>query len=92
MNTTKAIILTTLPEDILMQVAQSEWRTLKSEKQRILLPIVASIEQYSEIDEMTFEEAVGRLTAYEERLKSQDEPQEDYQSKLLMASASNQRL
>ncbi|GJU01461.1 zinc finger, CCHC-type containing protein [Tanacetum coccineum] len=159
MHTTKAMILTTLPEDILMQVAQYEtakevWesikvryigeervqkarlQTLRSELETLkmknnetvsdfagklgsirgkfkslgstlkdktlvrkllnsvpkkFLPIVASIEQYSEIDEMTFEEAVGRLTAYEERLKSQDEPQEDYQSKLLMASASNQR-
>ncbi|GKB74519.1 zinc finger, CCHC-type containing protein [Tanacetum coccineum] len=159
MHTTKAMILTTLPKDILMQVAQYEtakevWesikvryigedrvqkarlQTLRSELETLkmknnesvsdfagklgsirgkfkslgstlkdktlvrkllnsvpnkFLPIVASIEQYSEIDEMTFEEAVGRLTAYEERLKSQDEPQEDYQSKLLMASASNQR-
>ncbi|GJX36167.1 zinc finger, CCHC-type containing protein [Tanacetum coccineum] len=111
MNTTKAMILTTLPEDILMQVAQYEtakevWESIKSGStlkdktivRKLLklrpnkfLPIVSSIEQYSEIDEMTFEEAVGRLTAYEERLKSQDEPQEDYQSKLLMASASNQR-
>ena len=158
MHTTKAMILTTLPEDILMQVAQyskakevwesikvryigadrvqkarlqtlrSELETLKMKtdetvndfagklgsirgkckslgsnlKDKVLvgkllnsvpkkfLPIVASIEQYSEIDNMTFEEAVGRLTAYEERLKSQDEPQEDYQSKLLMASSSNQ--
>ena len=158
MHTAKAMILTTLPEDILMQVAQyskakevwesikvryigadrvqkarlqtlrSELETLKMKtdetvndfagklgsirgkckslgsnlKDKVLvgkllnsvpkkfLPIVASIEQYSEIDNMTFEEAVGRLTAYEERLKSQDEPQEDYQSKLLMASSSNQ--
>nr|GEX21270.1 zinc finger, CCHC-type [Tanacetum cinerariifolium] len=33
------------------------------------LPIVASIEQYQEIDTMQFEEAVGRITAFEERLK-----------------------
>lgn len=39
---------------------------------------------------LKWEEAVGRLTAYEERLKSQDEPQEDYHNKLLMASSSNQ--
>ena len=158
MHTTKAMILTTLPEDVLMQVAQHEtakevWesikvryigadrvqkarlQTLRSEfetlkmktdetvndfagklgsirgkckslgsnlKDKVLvgkllnsvpkkfLPIVASIEQYSEIDKMTFEEAVGRLTAYEERLKSQDEPQEDYHNKLLMASSRNQ--
>ena len=54
------------------------------------LPIVASIEQYSEIDKMSFEEAMGRIITYEERLKSQDEPEEDYHSKILMASSSNQ--
>lgn len=33
------------------------------------LPIVASIEQYSDIESMPFEEVVGRLKAYEERVK-----------------------
>ncbi|GKE13920.1 zinc finger, CCHC-type containing protein [Tanacetum coccineum] len=41
------------------------------------LPIIASIEQYSEIETMSFEEAGGRLKAYEERLKSHDEKEED---------------
>ncbi|XP_022019720.1 uncharacterized protein LOC110919770 [Helianthus annuus] len=50
------------------------------------LPIVASIKQYSEIDKMTFEEAVGRITAFEERLKSQNEPENN---NLLMASSDN---
>ncbi|GJW68637.1 zinc finger, CCHC-type containing protein [Tanacetum coccineum] len=54
------------------------------------LPIVASIEQYSEIDEMSFEEAMGRIITFEERIKSQDEPEENYQNKLLMARSSNQ--
>ncbi|GJW26291.1 zinc finger, CCHC-type containing protein [Tanacetum coccineum] len=53
------------------------------------LPIVASIEQYQEIDTMQFEEAVGRITTFEERLKSQDEPENNYQDKLLMASSNN---
>ncbi|GJZ68412.1 zinc finger, CCHC-type containing protein [Tanacetum coccineum] len=54
------------------------------------LPIVASIEQYSEIDKMSFEEAMGRIITFEERIKSQDEPEESYQNKLLMARSSNQ--
>ncbi|GJW82850.1 zinc finger, CCHC-type containing protein [Tanacetum coccineum] len=33
------------------------------------LQIVASIEQYSDLDEMTLEEAIGRLKTYEERIK-----------------------
>ncbi|KAI3741686.1 hypothetical protein L1987_59360 [Smallanthus sonchifolius] len=33
------------------------------------LQLVASMEQYSDVDEMPFEEAVGRLKAYEDRLK-----------------------
>nr|GEW23380.1 zinc finger, CCHC-type [Tanacetum cinerariifolium] len=33
------------------------------------LQIVASIEQYSDLDEMTLEEVVGRLKTYEERIK-----------------------
>ncbi|KAD4888694.1 hypothetical protein E3N88_20767 [Mikania micrantha] len=50
------------------------------------LQIVAAIEQYSEIDSMPFEEAVGRLKAYEERIKGKDE-EEDSQSKLLLSSS-----
>nr|GFB15239.1 zinc finger, CCHC-type [Tanacetum cinerariifolium] len=49
------------------------------------LPIVATIEQYQDLDEMSFEEVIGRLTAYEERIKSQDEQEESYQNELLMA-------
>ncbi|XP_071699491.1 uncharacterized protein [Rutidosis leptorrhynchoides] len=33
------------------------------------LQLVASIKQYSDIDKMPFEEAIGRLKAYEDRLK-----------------------
>nr|GEV54444.1 zinc finger, CCHC-type [Tanacetum cinerariifolium] len=145
-NTSKAIIFQTLPQDMLIQVAQytttkevwnsskvkhlgadlvqkARFQTLRSEletlkmkphestsefagklssiqakfkslggtlKDKVLvrkllnlvpkkfLPIVASIEQYQEIDTMQFEEAVGRITAFEERLKSQDEPENNY--------------
>nr|GEY52005.1 zinc finger, CCHC-type [Tanacetum cinerariifolium] len=157
-NTSKAIIFQTLPQDMLMQVAQyttakevwnsikvkhlgadlvqkarlqtlrSELETLKMKphestsefagklssiqakfkslggilKDKVIvrkllnsvpkkfLPIVASIEQYQEIDTMQFEEAVGRITAFEERLESQDEPENNYQHKLLLASSNNQ--
>lgn len=157
-NTAKGIIFQTLPQDILMQVAQYQtakevWnsikikhlgadlvqkarlQTLRSELETLkmksnestsefagklsgiqakfkslggtlkdkvlvrkllnsvpkkLLPIVASIEQYQEIDTMQFEEAIGRITAFEERLKSQDEPEDNDQNKLLLASSNGQ--
>ncbi|XP_076957950.1 uncharacterized protein LOC143633557 [Bidens hawaiensis] len=141
MNTTKAMIFQTLPENVLMQVAQYSiakevWdsikvkylgadlvqkaclQTLRSELEALkmksnetvsdftgklsslqtkfktlggtlkdkalvrkllisvpkkFLSIMASIEQYQEIDMMPFVEAVGRVKAFEERLKSQDE-------------------
>ncbi|KAL4577977.1 hypothetical protein LXL04_014092 [Taraxacum kok-saghyz] len=41
------------------------------------LPIVASIEQYSDLETMSLEEAVGRLKAYEDRLKIHDESVEE---------------
>nr|GEW20185.1 zinc finger, CCHC-type [Tanacetum cinerariifolium] len=53
-------------------------------------PIVASIEQYQDIDTMQFEEAVERITTFAERFKSQDEPEDNYQNKLLLASSNNQ--
>nr|GEW43355.1 zinc finger, CCHC-type [Tanacetum cinerariifolium] len=65
-------------------------RKLLNSVPKKFLPIVASIEQYQEIDTMQFEEAVGRITAFEERLKSQDEPENNYQNKLLLASSNNQ--
>ncbi|GKG24067.1 zinc finger, CCHC-type containing protein, partial [Tanacetum coccineum] len=34
--------------------------------------------------------AMGRIITFEERIKSQDEPEESYQNKLLMARSSNQ--
>ncbi|GKA00872.1 zinc finger, CCHC-type containing protein [Tanacetum coccineum] len=40
--------------------------------------------------EMSFEEVVGRLTAFEERTKSQDTLEANDQDKLLLASSNNQ--
>nr|GEU84797.1 zinc finger, CCHC-type [Tanacetum cinerariifolium] len=54
------------------------------------LPIVATIEQYQDLDEISFEEAVGRLTTFEERIKSQDTLEANDQDKLLLASLNNQ--
>ncbi|PWA46359.1 zinc finger, CCHC-type [Artemisia annua] len=65
-------------------------RKLLNSVPKKLLPIVASIEQYQEIDTMQFEEAVGRITVFEERLKSQDVPEDNYQNKLLLESSNNQ--
>ncbi|GJS59838.1 hypothetical protein Tco_0654622 [Tanacetum coccineum] len=119
------MIFQTLPQDMLMQVAQyttakEVWNSIKVKhlgadlvqkarlhlggtlKDKVLvrkllnsvpkkfLPIVASIEQYQEIDTMQFEGAVVRITAFEERLKSQDEPGDNYQNKLLLANSNNQ--
>nr|GEX57037.1 zinc finger, CCHC-type [Tanacetum cinerariifolium] len=54
------------------------------------LPIMETIEQYQDLDEMSFKEAVGRLTAFEERIKSQDTLEANNQDKLLLASSNNQ--
>nr|GEZ00373.1 zinc finger, CCHC-type [Tanacetum cinerariifolium] len=47
------------------------------------LQIVASIEQYSDLDEMTLEEAIGRLKTYEERIKYKKGKQVDNQEGLM---------
>ncbi|XP_021979424.1 uncharacterized protein LOC110875535 [Helianthus annuus] len=47
--------------------------------------LVASIEQCFDLDTMLFDEAVGRLKAYEERMRSHEE-KEGEQGQLLMAS------
>nr|GFB76940.1 zinc finger, CCHC-type [Tanacetum cinerariifolium] len=47
------------------------------------LQIVASIEQYSDLDEMTLEEAIGRLKTYEERIRHKKGRQVDNQEKLM---------
>ncbi|GKC98840.1 zinc finger, CCHC-type containing protein [Tanacetum coccineum] len=128
-NTSKAIIFQTLPQDVLMQVAQystakevwdsikvkhlvadlvqkARLQTLRSELETLrikpnerlsdfggrLSSIMAKfkgLEQYQDLDEMSFEEAVGRLTAFEERIKSQDTLEANDQDKLLMASSNN---
>ncbi|GKA12770.1 zinc finger, CCHC-type containing protein [Tanacetum coccineum] len=64
-------------------------RKLLNSVPKKFLPIVATIEQYQDLDIMSFEEAIGRLTAFEERIKSQDNLEANDQDKLLMASSNN---
>nr|GFA93829.1 zinc finger, CCHC-type [Tanacetum cinerariifolium] len=64
-------------------------RKLLNSAPKKFLPIMATIGQYQNLDEMSFKEAVGRLTAYEERIKSQDTLEANDQDKLLMASSNN---
>ncbi|PWA84739.1 zinc finger, CCHC-type [Artemisia annua] len=47
------------------------------------MQIVASIEQYSDLNTMTLEEAIGRLKTYEERIKFKKGKQENNQEKLI---------
>ncbi|GJX49207.1 hypothetical protein Tco_0276052 [Tanacetum coccineum] len=47
------------------------------------LQIVASIEQYSDLDEMSVDEAIGRLKTFKERLKSKKEIRVDSQESLM---------
>nr|XP_043629824.1 uncharacterized protein LOC122601117 [Erigeron canadensis] len=87
-HTTKAMIFQTLLGDILMQVAQYE-----SAKEYTGKPwfdtIVATIEQSQDLEKMKFEEVVGRIVAFKERIKSQDELEDNDQGKLLIASGNN---
>ncbi|GJW12018.1 ribonuclease H-like domain, reverse transcriptase, RNA-dependent DNA polymerase [Tanacetum coccineum] len=53
------------------------------------LQIVASIEQYSDLKEMTLEEAVGRLKTYEERIKFKKGKQVDNHDKLMFTRHEN---
>nr|GEV19109.1 zinc finger, CCHC-type [Tanacetum cinerariifolium] len=60
-------------------------KSLLDSMPKSFLQIVASIEQCFELDSMLFDEAVGRLKAYEERIKGA-EKMEDTQGGLLLAS------
>nr|GEW21912.1 zinc finger, CCHC-type [Tanacetum cinerariifolium] len=53
------------------------------------LQIVASIEQYSDLSEMTLEEVIGRLKTYEERIKYKKSKQVDNQEKLMFTRHEN---
>ncbi|GKB32994.1 hypothetical protein Tco_0872395 [Tanacetum coccineum] len=53
------------------------------------LQIVASIKQYSDLSEMTLEEAIERLKTYEERIKYKRGKQVDNQEKLMFTRHEN---
>ncbi|GJR82298.1 zinc finger, CCHC-type containing protein [Tanacetum coccineum] len=54
------------------------------------LQIVASIEQYSDLDEMSLDEAIGRLKTFEERLKYKNERPVNTQERLLFTRHEDQ--
>nr|GEW19566.1 zinc finger, CCHC-type [Tanacetum cinerariifolium] len=55
------------------------------------LQIVAPIEQYSDLDEMTLEEAIGRLKTYEERIKYKQDKQVNSQESLMFTRHKGKR-
>nr|GFB40514.1 zinc finger, CCHC-type [Tanacetum cinerariifolium] len=54
------------------------------------MQIVTSIEKYSDLSEMTFEEAIGRLKTYKERIKYKRGKQVDNQESLLFTRHEDQ--
>nr|GEV99149.1 zinc finger, CCHC-type [Tanacetum cinerariifolium] len=54
------------------------------------LQIVASIEQYSDLDTMSLDEAIGRLKTFEERLKYKNERPVNTQERLLFTRHEDQ--
>nr|GEU68951.1 hypothetical protein [Tanacetum cinerariifolium] len=55
------------------------------------LHIVASIEQYSDLDNTSLNEAIGRLKTFKERLKCKKERQPDSQERLMFSQHDSQR-
>ncbi|GKB45100.1 zinc finger, CCHC-type containing protein [Tanacetum coccineum] len=55
------------------------------------LQIVASIEQYSDLDEISVDEAIGRLKTFEERIKSKKKIPVDSQESLMFTRHEGQR-
>ncbi|GKD68270.1 hypothetical protein Tco_1322360 [Tanacetum coccineum] len=58
-----------MKEDETIDTFTAKLTTLVHDPRDRYLQIVASIEQYSDLSEMTLEEAIGRLKTYEERIK-----------------------
>ena len=54
------------------------------------LQIVASIEQHCDLDKMTLDDAIGRLKAFEERIKFKKNKESDDHNKLLLTRHNNQ--
>lgn len=64
---------------------------LKSLPRRKYIHIVASLEQVLDLNLTIFEDIVGRLKAYEERIREDDEEQEEDKSKLLYSNTESQQ-
>lgn len=76
-----------LGEDI--EEAKLVKKFLKCLPRRKYIHIVAALEQVLDLKTTTFEDIVGRLKVYEERVEDEEEAQED-QSKLMYATAESQ--
>ena len=63
---------------------------LKSLPRRKYIHIVASLEQVLDINTTSFEEIVGRLKSYEERIGEDEEELQDDKSKLLFSNTESQ--
>ncbi|GJZ09953.1 zinc finger, CCHC-type containing protein [Tanacetum coccineum] len=70
-------------------VKHAKQQTLKSKFEMLQMKenesIIACIEQYSDLDEMSVDEAIGRLKTFEERLKSKKEIRMDSQESLMFS-------
>lgn len=63
---------------------------LKSLPRKKYIHIVASLEQVLDLNTTSFEDIVGRLKAYEERIYEEEEENQEDQSKLMYANTENQ--
>lgn len=63
---------------------------LKSLPRKKYIQIVASIEQMLDLNTVTFEDIVGRLKAYEERIAEDEEDTHDDQTKLMYTDSSQE--
>ncbi|WZZ26643.1 hypothetical protein YC2023_010044 [Brassica napus] len=64
-------------------------KLLTSLPRRKYIHIVASLEQVLDLNNTSFEDIMGRMKAYEERVREEDEPQEE-QNKLMYANSEPQ--
>ena len=64
---------------------------LKSLPRRKYIHIVASLEQVLNLNTTSFEDIIGRLKAYEERICDEEDEQHNDQSKLMYANMENQQ-
>ncbi|GKF94426.1 hypothetical protein Tco_0284126, partial [Tanacetum coccineum] len=77
--------LQTLKSDFEM-LHMKEDETIDTFTEKLTTLIVASIEQYSNLDEISVDEGIGRLKTFEERLKSKKEIPVDSQESLMFTN------